>query len=541
MAEPTPPPPPCRALHGDNAPGVAGAAVSGNAAVPPNPPPATTPKPAGTVPTPAAEAAASPSAGTSTIPNASGAVKPKVAPVELTGFRSALSHTGIPHSVLTWKPRLPSRNWLIFWTITASLSSAYYYDRRECKRIKAETIALVEDKGKEVLEGGSLGVPRRITVWGGKWGGDEDTDRALRHFRKYVKPYLVAAAIDYKLPTSPLHGSITRQVHAQILALRRQALGLEPPPPQLSLPGVLTPEEIRRKELEGGVVLVGRMSLKEYMEGLRRGWTGGVDAWDWDKEIQAKLDADGLFDEPKVEETKPAGGEQGDAAATASTVPASPTMPSRPPTGLGFLSRPSPPALPASPAGGDSTPAQPQIPAHWQVPPSPLPAQPPILLLPFVNHIGFTQIPHMIKSFFTERYRVREGADAALALINNTIRPMSHEDTEFGRETEAYYNKAARELPKRVGDARKDYYDSLRPRVDEARAYEMGQREMTPEETKSGKVVRLDELKEERKKKELRWMGNEEGWEIVKPQSEVAWVEGWENWLRVFELPKKAE
>ncbi|WVF66312.1 hypothetical protein IAT40_001052 [Kwoniella sp. CBS 6097] len=519
----------------------------------PTPPP---PTPA----TPAAPAAPTASASASTPtpspgPAAKGAInaasasaaKPKIAPpAELTGFRSALSHTGIPHSVLTWKPKLPSRNWLIFWTITASVSGAYYYDRRECNRIKEETIKQVEGRGQEVLEGGSLGSTRRITVWGAKWGGDEDTDRALRYFRKYVKPYLVAAAIDYDLPTSPLHGSITRQVHASILAQRRQALGLDPLPPILSLPGVLSPEETRRKELEGGVVLVGRASLKEYFEGLRRGWTGGVDAWDWEKSVEAKLESDGVFDEPKVETESavldtavetiaeavtPEGQEPASGPASSSSTSAKPS------TGLGFLSRPAAPT--STPINPSSTSAGPQIPAHWHVPPNPLPAQPPLLFLPFENHIGFTQIPAMISSFFNERYRVQEGADAALALINSEVRPISKDDLEFDKKTEGYYNKAAMELPKRIGEARKDYYDALAPRITEARAYEMGTREMTDEEKKSGKVVKLDELKEERKKKELRWMGNEEGWEIVKPEAQVSWNEGWENWLKVFELPGK--
>ncbi|OCF43773.1 mitochondrial import inner membrane translocase subunit TIM54 [Kwoniella heveanensis CBS 569] len=511
-----------------------------------------TPSPPPTNPSPAAPAAAATSAGTNPSPGpaAKGAINAaaasastvKPAPVELTGFRSALSHTGIPHSVLTWKPKLPSRNWLIFWTITASLSGAYYYDRRECNRIKEETIRMVEGRGREVLEGGSLGSTRRVTVWGAKWGGDEDTDRALRYFRKYVKPYLVAAAIDYDLPTSPLHGSITRQVHASILAQRRQALGLEPLPPLLSLPGVLSPEETRKKELEGGVVLVGRASLKEYFEGLRRGWTGGVDAWDWEKSIESKLETDGVFAEPKPEtEVLDAAVETpGEAATPESTefaaIPAPSPPSTKPPTGLGFLSRPTPSVTNSSSPSASAS-AGPQIPPHWHIPPNPLPAQPPLLLLPFENHIGFTQIPAMIASFFNERYRVREGADAALALINSEVRPISKDDLGFDKKTEGYYNKAALELPKRIGEARKDYYDALAPRINEARAYENGTREMTEEEKKSGKVVKLDELKEERKKKELRWMGNEEGWEIVKPEAEVAWNEGWENWLKVFELP----
>lgn len=117
----------------------------------------------------------------------------KPVPAELTGFRSALAHTGIPHGVLLWKPRLPSRNWLIFWSVSLSLSYAYYYDRSECKRIKQEVVERVEKYGREPMPGGSLGEPRRVVVWAGRWGGDDDADRAGRYFRKYVKVSFVMA------------------------------------------------------------------------------------------------------------------------------------------------------------------------------------------------------------------------------------------------------------------------------------------------------------------------------------------------------------
>lgn len=45
----------------------------------------------------------------------------------------------------------------------------------------------VEKYGREPMPGGSLGEPRRVVVWAGRWGGDDDADRSGRYFRKYVK------------------------------------------------------------------------------------------------------------------------------------------------------------------------------------------------------------------------------------------------------------------------------------------------------------------------------------------------------------------
>ncbi|WWC85683.1 uncharacterized protein L201_000549 [Kwoniella dendrophila CBS 6074] len=464
-------------------------------------------------------------------------IKTSSKPVELTGFRSALSHTGIPHSVLTWKPKLPSRNWLIFWTLLTTISGTYYYDRLECDKIKKQTIDKVKNQSKEILPGGSLGLNRKVTVYGAKWPGDEDTDRALRYFRKYVKPYLVASAIDYDLPTSPLHGSITRTIHAKILSQRRQALGLEPIEPQLSLPGVLSPEEYKQKQLEGGIILVGRASLKEYLKGLKRGYLGNVNEWKWENEIEKSLENDGIFDEPIL--STPEQLEQPPLNEESNELPPSPPAPVKPSTGLGFLSRPQQPQIQQSTSSSSSSSTAYQIPERYHIPPTVLPPQPPILLLPFVNHIGFKQIPNMILDFFTERYKVKEGSEAALALINNSIRSFdSSKDLNFDIESENYYNKDSYELPTKIEQARKDYYENLKIKIDESRKYDNGEREMTSEEIKSGKVISIQELKDERKKKELRWKGNEEGWNIIKPDTPIEWDDKFNNWLNVFELPK---
>ena len=34
---------------------------------------------------------------------------------------------------------------------------------------------------------GSVELPCKVTVYGAKWLGDEDYDRSMRYFRKYVK------------------------------------------------------------------------------------------------------------------------------------------------------------------------------------------------------------------------------------------------------------------------------------------------------------------------------------------------------------------
>lgn len=350
----------------------------------------------------------------------------------------------------------------------------------------------------------------------------------------------MAAAVDYEQVQAPLYGSITRQVHAQILAKRRQRLGLEPLPPSLSLPGVLDPVEVERREAEAGVVLVGRHSLKEYMEGLKRGWLGRVDEWEWEKDVEEKLKFDGVFASPPLADT--AGTTLEETSTAVESTPAPVPTAAMPAAGLSgslaFLSRPKPAALSPPSVPGQ----QPMIPPQFHLPPNPLPPSPPMLLLPFVSHLGFKQIPSMIYDFFTERYRVQSGADAAIALIEGQTRPFEPSaDLSFNEDSEKWFKKDWSRLPTKIEDARKVYYNELRTKVDDTRALVAGDRQLTEEEKKSTKpLVTEDELKEERKKKELRWMGQEEGWEIL--NRDVTWDERFEGWLRVYQtVESKAE
>jgi import inner membrane translocase subunit TIM54 len=102
-----------------------------------------------------------------------------------SGVRSVLEFTGIPTSWLSKRPKLPSRNWLIFLTFTSSLTGLYVYDRRQCKRIRREYVDRVKHLADEPID--SMEWLRKVTVYGSKWPGDEEYDRSMKYFRKYVK------------------------------------------------------------------------------------------------------------------------------------------------------------------------------------------------------------------------------------------------------------------------------------------------------------------------------------------------------------------
>lgn len=387
----------------------------------------------------------------------------------------------------------------------------------------------------------------------------------------------MSAAIDYDLVSSPQYGSLTRHLQAKIIKARRRALSkqlgldattpLEDPEPWFlaGTPGQLSPEQKEQREIDGGVVIIGRHTLKEYMEGLRRGWMCGVAKFDREKQVEALVNVDGFFDLPETAVV-------GDAPSidhveeAAQPVVTPPPLPQKP-FGLGALPFNKPmqsatPNVPAKPAVDPET----LIPESAHAPPSTLPPQPSMLLLPWMNHLGFKQVPWMLLDAFNERAKYREGGEAAMKLIFggerdfqgrdvdivqedsadliqqstletsvNAARPTT--DLDFDIQVEDFYKKSFKDLPTRIQKLRDTYYADLRTRLQTARDLAAGVREPTKDEV-AKPPLKEDELKAERLKKEIRWRNEEEGYEIVKKGSPVTWMTRWNGWLKVYTEPE---
>lgn len=343
------------------------------------------------------------------------------------------------------------------------------------------------------------------------------------------------------------------------MGLEDGPMSLEPPEVAFAsgTPGQLSPEEKEQREVEGGVIIVGRNTLKEYMEGLRRGWMCGVAKYDREAQVKALVEADGLFDIPSVDVE--------DAQPVEPVVPVADVQtppPAQKPLGLGALPFMNKPAL-TSPLSQHSTSTQPTvdpetlIPESAHLPPAHLPAQPPMLLLPWMNHLGFKQVPWMFVGLFNEREKYREGGEAAMKLIfggqrdfQGTSSEMEPElgaeqtptatptDLDFDIAVEDFYKKSFNDTPTRIAKLRETYYSTLKTRLETARELASGTRERTKDEEAKPPMTE-DELKAERLKKELRWRNEEEGYEIVKKGSGVAWDARWKGWLKVYTAPEE--
>ncbi len=362
------------------------------------------------------------------------------------------------------------------------------------------------------------------------------------------------------------YGSVTRHVQDKILARRRQALGIEPVPvtPLSGAPGQLTHEQKIQREVDGGVVIVGRHTLKEYMEGLRRGWMMGVSKVDRENEVEERCRDDGVFDEKKEEllDGSTFGADGADVAQSApAATPASPG-PSAMLGAIGHMRRPNNAAFLANqatqpPAVDPETLITPEM----HLPPSPLPRQPTMLLVPWLNHLGFKQIPYMFIGLFTESKKYREGGEAALRLVLGGERDFEGDaqgdlatawpsesqagssqsagqtDLDHDIDVERYYKKDFDKTPAKIAKARNDYYETLRPKIQATQELAAGTREPTKDELTKPPPSEM-ELRAERAKRELTWRNQEEGYEIVQRGSKVPWDERWTGWLKVYTDPE---
>lgn len=304
---------------------------------------------------------------------------------------------GLPN----FKFKLPSRNWLMFWTVTGSFTTALLYDRYHKRRALRRWCTLVSHVGQEPLPVNMM--PRRITIFLSAPPGD--SIRVARdHFHEYVKPVLVAGAVDWDVVEGRREGEVRAGLAKKIRKLRKrkgeisQGEGGEESQEDLF-------EEMRKRvgtrEWNGvqGDLVLGRHTWKEYVRGLHEGWLGPLD------------------------ESQPLDPSATDPPLLGTSIPANPEteLPSSNPLNDSSLQRDSPtpeksqgkPEKPSpvppyiTPADYPSSPIAPSIPAFL---PSSLP-------LPLPHLLGFVHTPTRVYRFLTQRHLADSTGRSVAALV----------------------------------------------------------------------------------------------------------------------------
>ncbi|GIK03176.1 mitochondrial import inner membrane translocase subunit tim54 [Aspergillus viridinutans] len=174
--------------------------------------------------------------------------------------------------------KLPSRNWMIFFTITGSLTAAIVYDRRERRRVQQKWCDLVAHLSKETLP--IEQTRRKLTVFLAAPPGD-GLRIAREHFKEYVKPILVAAALDYTVIEGRREGDVRATLAERIRKHRRKAGEPSSVVEEIGNEDIIADarQKIGVVEEPGpkGDLVIGRHTWKEYIRGLHEGWLGPLD------------------------------------------------------------------------------------------------------------------------------------------------------------------------------------------------------------------------------------------------------------------------
>ncbi|CAD6447173.1 5c55b585-971c-46b1-b3de-5626cef68ec5 [Sclerotinia trifoliorum] len=415
-----------------------------------------------------------------------------------------------------FRPRVPSRNWMIFLSITGSFTAAIIYDKREKKRAQRKWCKLVEHIAKEPL-GDSRTMPRKLTVF--LEGPPTDGLRVAQdHFKEYVKPILVASGLDWEFIQGRREGEIRAELAEKIRNARLPfEESFEGRDPILS-----TRKNAGIKEFDGprGDIVLGRHTWKEYIRGLHEGWLGPLTE-------PLKPQEENLEAAPTLEAETPVDSLIGNTIHTSTT-----TDPSKQDD--------------ASPSNTDSPPEKPaeekkEKPSH--LPPfisttdyasANLPSSFPTDLDPsaaisFPHILGFLNTPTRLRRFLNRRHLADQiGRDTA-AIILSTYRPYHNSSsTSFTPETPepeqaTLLQSEEKEWHKSIHvrsptDSERTWLEpiTLDPRI----ASRMRKAELTPEEEERARniIVKEEEIEGWIKgslrslgRKGLKWWGGDKG------------------------------
>ncbi|EHN01747.1 Tim54p [Saccharomyces cerevisiae x Saccharomyces kudriavzevii VIN7] len=144
--------------------------------------------------------------------------KPAGKPVRKPGYTNpAFKALGIPTL------RLPSRNWMIFWSVLTVSIGGIAYDKYRQRQTLNRATELVKPLAEETMEVDKI--PRKITVFIAPPPNDY-LESSLKIWRRYVKPVLYYAGLDYELVEEDRQGTIRTNVADRIRELRREMLAL---------------------------------------------------------------------------------------------------------------------------------------------------------------------------------------------------------------------------------------------------------------------------------------------------------------------------
>ena len=307
-----------------------------------------------------------------------------------------------------WRLKLPSRNWLIFLSITGSFAAAITYDRRQKKAAQRKWCDLVAHIAQEPLPVNQM--RRKICIFLSAPPGD-GIRPTREYFKQYVKPILTAAAVDYDVIEGRKEGDVRYGTAEQIRRLRRKrgekgnTESTEQPDLDQALEMLREKVGIRPEPGLRGDLVIGRHTWKEYIRGLHEGWLGPLD-----EPLPPLPEPSPIH--PSIDSPSPESPESDDASPDAASPPDTP--PKDPEAEKTEEKKPpSPPYAYLSTAGYSTSPISPTIPQTLE------PSAP----IPHLHLLGFLKTPIRIYNYLNQRRLADDIGRQTAAVVLTTHRP----------------------------------------------------------------------------------------------------------------------
>nr|CAG8547612.1 2047_t:CDS:2 [Entrophospora candida] len=154
--------------------------------------------------------------------------------------------------------KLPSKKVMTFFGTCIGISGLIYRDNVLSKEAKKNVQDRVSHLALEPL--GVHELPRKVFIYLAPPVGD-GLYKTREYFREYVKPILVAAALDYEVVEGARRGELKSKVCEEIIQKRRDLS---------SNTDNKDPSSLNRVG-DGGIIVVGRVGWVEFLEGLNQG------------------------------------------------------------------------------------------------------------------------------------------------------------------------------------------------------------------------------------------------------------------------------
>ena len=310
--------------------------------------------------------------------------------------------------------KLPSRNWLIFLSITGSFAAAITYDRRQKKAAQRKWCDLVAHIAQEPLPVNQM--RRKISIFLSAPPGD-GIRPTREYFKEYVKPILTAAAVDYDVVEGRKEGDVRYGMAEQIRRLRRKSeekgnlQSTEQPDLEQALEMLRDKVGIRPEPGLRGDLVIGRHTWKEYIRGLHEGWLGPLD------EPQPPL-PDMSPIHPPVDSSSPSTPGSDDASPDAAPLQDTPTKDAEEEKNE-EKKPPSPPCAYLSTAAYSTSPISATIPQTLE------PSAP----IPHLHLLGFLKTPIRIYNYLNQRKLADDIGRQTAAVVLAAHRPYQQSET----------------------------------------------------------------------------------------------------------------